>query len=289
MGWLASLALYKCRAFGPHFLTGFYFEPRGGYQPDKVEPNRDRSGKLALACVVCTPRNLAEAIWAASGSETPLICIPACAGKTRAFSPRVEPSWAHPRVCGENRKNAACMSSPGGSSPRARGKLKYLHTRVSLFRLIPARAGKTSRMKPHGTPRTAHPRVCGENLRAVPLHGVSVGSSPRVRGKPDLHGRDRALARLIPACAGKTGVNLPNDQNSGAHPRVCGENDYKKLLGAPAVGSSPRVRGKLQLISGKTEARGLIPACAGKTLPVTSRVSQSRAHPRVCGENVAYS
>ena len=50
VGWLASLALYKCRAFGPHFLTGFYFEPRGGYQPDKVEFNKDRSGKLGLAC-----------------------------------------------------------------------------------------------------------------------------------------------------------------------------------------------------------------------------------------------
>ena len=50
VGWLASLALCKCQAFGPHFLTGFYFEPRGGYQPDKVEFNKDRSGKQALAC-----------------------------------------------------------------------------------------------------------------------------------------------------------------------------------------------------------------------------------------------
>ena len=30
VGWLASLAICKCRAFGPRFLTGFYFEPRGG-------------------------------------------------------------------------------------------------------------------------------------------------------------------------------------------------------------------------------------------------------------------
>ena len=29
-GWLASLALYKCRAFGPRFLTGYYFKPGGG-------------------------------------------------------------------------------------------------------------------------------------------------------------------------------------------------------------------------------------------------------------------
>ena len=33
VGWLASLAICKCRAFGPRFLTGFYFEPRGGTNP----------------------------------------------------------------------------------------------------------------------------------------------------------------------------------------------------------------------------------------------------------------
>ena len=50
VSWLASLAICTCRAFSPHFLTGFCFEPRGGYQPDEIEPNRDQSGKQALAC-----------------------------------------------------------------------------------------------------------------------------------------------------------------------------------------------------------------------------------------------
>ena len=50
MGWLASLALYKCRAFGPRVEPSCYFKPGGGYQPDRTEHNRDRSGKLALAC-----------------------------------------------------------------------------------------------------------------------------------------------------------------------------------------------------------------------------------------------
>lgn len=49
-GWLGSLALYKCRAFGPRVESCCYFKPGGGYQPNKVEPNRDRSGKLVLAC-----------------------------------------------------------------------------------------------------------------------------------------------------------------------------------------------------------------------------------------------
>lgn len=49
-GWLGSLALYKCRAFGPRVESCCYFKPGGGYQPDRTEPNRDRFGKLALAC-----------------------------------------------------------------------------------------------------------------------------------------------------------------------------------------------------------------------------------------------
>nr|DAX89788.1 MAG TPA: hypothetical protein [Caudoviricetes sp.] len=28
----------KRRAFSPRFLTGFYFEPRGGYQPGTPKP-----------------------------------------------------------------------------------------------------------------------------------------------------------------------------------------------------------------------------------------------------------
>ena len=50
VGWLASLALYKCRAFSPRVESCCYFKPGGGYQPDKVKRNRDRSGKLGLAC-----------------------------------------------------------------------------------------------------------------------------------------------------------------------------------------------------------------------------------------------
>ena len=49
-GWMDSLALYKCRAFSPRVESCCYFKPGGGYQPDKVKRNRDRSGKLGLAC-----------------------------------------------------------------------------------------------------------------------------------------------------------------------------------------------------------------------------------------------
>ena len=48
--------------------------------------------------------------------------IPACAGKTAAMFLTPSQSWAHPRVCGENRR-ASRRERPGmGSSPRVRGK-----------------------------------------------------------------------------------------------------------------------------------------------------------------------
>ena len=52
-------------------------------------------------------------------------------------------------------------------------------------------------------------------------------------------------------------------------------------------GSSPRVRGKLFWLHRDVIGPGLIPACAGKTLPVRAAKTKARAHPRVCGENSA--
>ena len=52
-----------------------------------------------------------------------------------------------------------------------------------------------------------------------------------------------------------------------------------------AVGSSPRVRGKLGLTKNDEAPERLIPACAGKTPYCPFNDRRARAHPRVCGEN----
>ena len=70
-----------------------------------------------------------------------------------------------------------------------------------------------------------------------------------------------------------------------AHPRVCGENFFGCGVGLFFWGSSPRVRGKLVYSSLITAAKGLIPACAGKTNAVEPCSDLRGAHPRVCGEN----
>ena len=92
--------------------------------------------------------------------------IPACAGKTCCSASVYCKWWAHPRVCGENVRVHRAWATGPGSSPRVRGKPRKLVRNVVQGRLIPACAGKTYLRKPALEARTAHPRVCGENVRA---------------------------------------------------------------------------------------------------------------------------
>ena len=54
--------------------------------------------------------------------------IPACAGKTRPYSPASADTSAHPRVCGENAAGGGKNEFSQGSSPRVRGKRRPAHT-----------------------------------------------------------------------------------------------------------------------------------------------------------------
>ena len=113
------------------------------------------------------------------------------------------------------------------------------------------------------------------------------GSSPRVRGKRVCKLVEALDAGLIPACAGKTYPACQRERASRAHPRVCGENGDSLLEKVASAGSSPRVRGKPVLHAVQSSGERLIPACAGKTLPLLRTPRKEPAHPRVCGENTA--
>ena len=96
----------------------------------------------------------------------------------------------------------------------------------------------------------------------------------------------RVVVGLIPARAGKTTMRFLLFDISSAHPRACGENDLVAWFQELPGGSSPRVRGKLQLARVAGFHRGLIPARAGKTATAPPRRRVPRAHPRACGENL---
>ena len=107
-----------------------------------------------------------------------------------------------------------------------------------------------------------------------------------MRGKPFARNSRRRRFGLIPACAGKTKFSPPKTSTRKAHPRVCGENARSPQPPSKPPGSSPRVRGKPRALSASVTARGLIPACAGKTAAGGLQGHALQAHPRVCGENL---
>ena len=92
--------------------------------------------------------------------------------------------------------------------------------------------------------------------------------------------------RLIPAHAGKTGIDRTTHPRRPAHPRSRGENDQLRQVGLAHQGSSPLTRGKPQHVPGDRLSDGLIPAHAGKTLEGGSHIAGIGAHPRSRGENI---
>ena len=180
------------------------------------------------------------------------------------------------------------------------------HRERQVVRLIPAWAGKTGAGRALKALTAAHPRVGGENSDPAYGMALSVGSSPRGRGKRQSLDVRLGSVRLIPAWAGKTISMLRLISMVWAHPRVGGENPEvvaalvsviglipawagKTRWGDIQVngsrGSSPRGRGKrFQHLEGLAGLR-LIPAWAGKTRSGVLRRRVLWAHPRVGGEN----
>ena len=214
--------------------------------------------------------------------------------------PGITPRWAgchphayritisrttHPRVSGENYASRRTAGSPYGSSPHGRGKRERSRRGGAGWRLIPARAGKTTNARMTRASPRAHPRAGGENPPSASAKVTTSGSSPRGRGKRFAASVRNRPAGLIPARAGKTWDNISSAVSSAAHPRAGGENHRMSAAAQDALGSSPRGRGKLNGTQRSYVSNGLIPARAGKTRGVGFRRRSRPAHPRAGGEN----
>ena len=133
-------------------------------------------------------------------------------------------------------------------------------------RITPADAGKTQRTAYNGLRNEDHPRGCGENIEALPQIINSIGSPPRMRGKPPQSRFSLPCCGITPADAGKTEESNFGRKQFEDHPRGCGENTLRLLLHLRLRGSPPRMRGKRIPKHGEQSHQGITPADAGKTL-----------------------
>ena len=115
------------------------------------------------------------------------------------------------------------------------------------------------------------------------------GLSPLVRGKRGNDGTSQDGIGSIPACAGETSPDHIWSRSSRVYPLLCGGNLPSGREIVYREGLSPLVRGKLIDAVGVARDVGSIPACAGETIPYSSRISSRRVYPRLCGGNACSS
>ena len=126
--------------------------------------------------------------------------------------------------------------------------------------------------------------MCGEKEPQPDGEKQQAGSPPRVRGKASTHSTSASCTGITPACAGKSTESQCSQREPWDHPRVCGEKIFLVFLAMSAVGSPPRVRGKVASRMHPSGTPGITPACAGKSAISVTPFMESRDHPRVCGE-----
>ena len=95
-----------------------------------------------------------------------------------------------------------------------------------------------------------------------------------------------AELRIIPAYAGNTLRLSPFPDTSKDHPRVCGEHGFDGAYSTIKKGSSPRMRGTLNVRCECFIRFRIIPAYAGNTDKTIEKLNNAKDHPRVCGEHL---
>ena len=152
-----------------------------------------------------------------------------------------------------------------------------------LWGIIPAGAGLTYSHIQNFIIHWDHPRGCGAHSALLSrIHGLG-GSSPRVRGSPNLRLVNTFLQGIIPAGAGLTSCVHAFFFSGRDHPRGCGAHLRMSCVAWMRPGSSPRVRGSRPCPGHKCYARGIIPAGAGLTQSWNRSWDGARDHPRGCG------
>ena len=209
--------------------------------------------------------------------------IPARAGFTSALLRTGPVHRDHPRSRGVYITCGRISSGTDGSSPLARGLPAVLPEADGGRRIIPARAGFTSRCRPTTGSAADHPRSRGVYPTPPPPRGGGCGSSPLARGLLGPHCETLAGARIIPARAGFTRRPAGSARRRRDHPRSRGVYDGGHVHRPRRPGSSPLARGLLTMTAYAAYGRGIIPARAGFTRRRPGRPAAAGDHPRSRG------
>ncbi len=171
--------------------------------------------------------------------------IPACAGNTHHAGGSIQNGTVHPRLRGEHHYRQCQHGMGYGSSPPARGTLRFSAQRLGFRRFIPACAGNTAGIIAILEELRVHPRLRGEHPPRRRQHPEWNGSSPPARGTRHVWHYPLRQRRFIPACAGNTRRVRPQAGPTAVHPRLRGEHLQHTPLMQQYPGSSPPARGTL--------------------------------------------
>ena len=191
--------------------------------------------------------------------------IPARAGNRSRRPPTVSTITVHPRSCGEQVQSAMSTGDAAGSSPLVRGTDDSPETGTEGFRFIPARAGNRIRSDWQHDSDPVHPRSCGEQKAGRINSEAILGSSPLVRGTDSRARSPGTSFRFIPARAGNRKLEYRAGFTSAVHPRSCGEQGHGDQRAEGFLGSSPLVRGTVEVVDGHVQGTRFIPARAGNS------------------------
>ena len=212
--------------------------------------------------------------------------IPAYAGNTSSILLISVSETVHPRICGEHKSASTAAVPAGGSSPHMRGTRIAANTDVGCRRFIPAYAGNTTGACSTGSVASVHPRICGEHVARKRDLYTYAGSSPHMRGTPEIGVQAGNQLRFIPAYAGNTLSCTKDGLFRTVHPRICGEHAVRRGARTCLHGSSPHMRGTPRGPARAPELARFIPAYAGNTFAQIADSVTEPVHPRICGEHV---
>ena len=105
-----------------------------------------------------------------------------------------------------------------------------------------------------------------------------------MRGKGARYAIGLEYFGITPAYAGKSICTKIWKERRWDHPRICGEKLYAMKPARAGKGSPPHMRGKDVPCINHETGEGITPAYAGKSSFVTSGLTKSGDHPRICGE-----